>query len=273
MGTRVSPGFTIIETMLFLAVTGVLIVAMLVGVGTSLNIQRYRDAVETFKNSLQQEYASLSNVQNSRESSWDCDATATPVTGGSERRGQSECVMVGKYVRIEGSSIRSYQVLARENASGGVAEENDNDIASMRAGYTFNVSTIEVSERTMEWGTQIAWPSAGPEAQSPTTPRKIGILFIRSPDSGQVYTFTSDAVPDMQNIVAGDPTMTNTLNDMLVAGNNIPGQQQRTICVESDGLVVTGDTSISIEQFAATASAIEVQTNEYIETMGGATRC
>ena len=48
-----SKGFTIIEVMLFLAVTGALAVAILVGSGVAIGQQRYKDSVNSLQSFIQ----------------------------------------------------------------------------------------------------------------------------------------------------------------------------------------------------------------------------
>ncbi len=207
MGTQLTRGFTILETILFLAITGLMVVTMIAITGASINIQRYTDAAETFKSQLQDQYSDVTSVQNSRDSTWSCDATARPVESGNEQRGQSGCMLVGRYVRIEGSDITLYNVLARQTSQ----SQTGNDVERMKNSFIFNVDTTAIENKTMEWGTSLAWPSAGTGSQSPTTPRSLGILILRSPLSGQIYTFTSSTVATPK-----DTTGPTTLGDMIV---------------------------------------------------------
>lgn len=252
MGISTSKGFTIIETMLFLAVSGFLIVGMIAGAGVSLNIQRYNDAIESFKGLIQQQYADITNVQNGRDNNWSCGGTAVTAQDGSEYRGQSDCLMVGKYMRIEGSDITTYTVLGRQTG----ATLRTNDIENLRHNYVLNTSNAEIDERTLEWGTSIGWPESGVDASGASGNRTIGILFIRSPDTGQAYTLTSSVVPSKDAIT---PV---TLAEMLVAGNTVPGQGARTMCVVSGGLTPVSDRGIHIVSYASSASGVEVTSND-----------
>jgi type II secretory pathway pseudopilin PulG len=248
-----SRGFTIVETMLFLAISGVLIIAMVAGTGVSINVQRYRDAVETFKALLQDQYDALASVQNERDDNWSCGAQAESEIGGDSVRGQSDCVLVGRYLAIENDTVSLYSVLARgvttPSASG-------TDIDKLRANYIFNVSTVDQEEEVMEWGTRIAWPSSGGGSRNPATPRSLGILFVRSPDSGQIYTFSADTI--------ADPPSPSMLSSMIVAGAAVPGQSERTICVDSNGAFITANQSIYLAAYANGPSSIESQSNDFI---------
>lgn len=264
MGTRYSSGFTIIETVLFLSVTALLVLGVMIGTGTSINNQRYRDSTETFKNLLQEQYGALESVRNGRENTWGCNSAAQPVEGGSQKRGQSNCVIVGRYMQINRGDIKTYTVLARETSE----QERGSDVQTLELNYAYAVSEIEVDQRTMEWGTQIGWPVSGAGARPNPTPRSMAILFLRSPDSGAVYTFTSDTIP-----ASGNPANGDGLKAMIRSGEAIPGQSKRTICVKNGGLNPTGDTAVFISAFAAGPSAIETRSNDTLIRLGESTQC
>ena len=56
-------GFTIIEVMLFLALTGLLLVGILGGLGGNIARQRYNDAVQDLANILRDQYSFVSDTQ------------------------------------------------------------------------------------------------------------------------------------------------------------------------------------------------------------------
>ncbi|MFZ1301025.1 MAG: hypothetical protein WAQ27_00360 [Candidatus Microsaccharimonas sp.] len=264
MGTRRQAGFTIVETVLFLGISSLLVVTFIVGTGATINNQRYRDAVETFKSMLQEQYTDLSSVENARSNNWSCASNASISDQGAtlnDQRGQSDCVLVGKYVRVDNDKISIYQVLGVGAAGTTVL----NDIQDLKNNYTLNVSTTEVDSKDMEWGTQIAWPATvnGAPNPQPKTPRKLGIFVVRSPDSGRIYTFTAsdDDVPD---VAALGPV---AFANMLITGNTVPGQGAQLICVASNGLSNSSDRAVYLNSYAATTSAVELRTNDYIKTL------
>ena len=61
--TKTLTGFTIIEIMIFLAITGLLVVGVLVGTGSTIARQRYNDAVESFAEFLRRQYSFVINPQ------------------------------------------------------------------------------------------------------------------------------------------------------------------------------------------------------------------
>jgi type II secretory pathway pseudopilin PulG len=265
MGRSVNRGFTIIETVLFLSITSVLIVALLAGVTVSINAQRYQDSVDSFKSLLQNQYSDLTNVYNDRQDTWTCSNGAVTSEGGSSAdvRGQSDCVVMGRYIYIQNGDISLADVVGYESSS-----DQQTDLDVIRDDYELGLSSVHEDERQLEWGTRISWPVAGTDAETIGTPRSLALLIIQSPVTQTVYTFTSDSPPDSIDDVASDD-----LKAMVIAGESVPGQASRVICIESDGLSVTGNTSVFISAYATNASSIETRSNDFYTELGEATRC
>lgn len=258
MGSSNKNGFTLIETMLFLAITGALVVAVLIGTGASINVQRYRDSVTSLKSLIQSQYSNVLNVQNqSTSANISCDSNAkVGTTGAVMPRGQSDCVIMGRYVTINGSNVTTSTVIG--HASG----TTTSDLSDIKLIQSYNLATLPSSTEMsqLEWGTQIAWPKIGAGAKNPQTPRTIAILIIRSPQNGQNYTFTGDDI-------------TVPLKSLVVAGLTVPGQAQRTVCVASDGLTNNNDMAISIGAYAASSSDIEARSNATNLRLGIDSQC
>ena len=245
-----------------------LVVSLLVGVSASLNVQRYRDAAETFKSLLQQQYSNLSSVQNSRDDNWSCGASATPVVGGSatQLRGQSDCVLIGKYIQVKNENISVYQVVGYKSGTG----TQPNDIASLKNNYVLNAVKETVETSTLEWGTRITYPVRQDGVDNPApSPRSLGMLIVRSPESGQIYTFSNNesAVPAAADINAS------TFANLLVGGNTVPGQGAQLICIDTNGMLVSSDRAVYVGAFAAASSAVEIRSNDYMKSIGQDSKC
>jgi len=266
MGTHSKPGFTIIETMLVLAITGVLIATLLFGVGSSVTTQRYSDSVTSFRSLLQDQYSQVSNVSNDRGSGWTCgdDGKATPVQSGTSTPGQSHCVLLGRYVSIVAGDVSIATVIGYPTS---LAPAVASDMQTIKDNYALGISKSSVETKTLEWGAQIAWPKSGGGFQSPTTPRSIAILFLRSPDSGTTYTFTSN------DVTAVDAFSESTLKDMMQeTTTGFPGQGSRTICIEP-GAQVPEKFAVYITPYANGPGSIETRTYATTVALGGDSKC
>lgn len=232
-------GFTIIEVVLFFAVGSALTVAILAGSGMAIASQRYKDAVATLQSDIQQQYEDVVSVQNAPRSG------ASELPGCSGNRGQTACVLMGKLMTIEpGGVIAQYSVYGTERSQA----ELDAITDEYKLIQAYNPTVVSSSKQTdtMEWDTEIAWPATGPGAN--TAERSIGILVIRSPRSGLVYTFTRDNA-ETANLVV-DPSLPGAL-----------GTGKRTICVSTGGWVVGERMAVRIGERASSANAIEVRSN------------
>ena len=267
MGKHFTRGFTIIETMLVLAITGVLIAGLLVGVGSSVSAQRYKDAVANLKSVLQDQYSEVTNVSNGRDGNWKCDANAnTAVVNGGTPAGQSDCVLLGKYISIVGSDVTSAVVIGYIPPN--LQPTGTSDIEAIKDSYKLGISSDSVVKTSLEWGAQIAWPSSGGGSKNPTTPRSIAILVVRSPNSGTTYTFSSDNVNDI------DAVSDATLKSMLVESTTaIPGQSERTLCIDPNGVGVPEKLAVFIGRAANGPGSIESRSFTTIQANGGDSKC
>jgi type II secretory pathway pseudopilin PulG len=242
MGTIKNAGFTIIETMLFLGITGLLIATMLVGVGTSINIQRYRDSVTSLENILQTQYSQVTNVDNGeRTQAWSCDSTATITTSGgtdTAPRGQSDCIILGRYITTTSDqTLGIYSVVGYVNPA--TVLSND-DVTALQA-YTINTSPLLSSSYSTEWGSTLITPVTH-------TPINFSILILRSPTSGIVRTFVNPT----QSVAAGDL-------HTLIDPQYLATTSTATICVSSAATTLfTGLSAIRVNANAATSSGVEV---------------
>lgn len=236
-------GFTIIEVMLFLAITGALAVAILVGAGASIASQRYKDAVATLQSDVQQQYEDAVSVVNDRQ---------VAIDGCTENRGRSDCVLLGKLMTItSGGRISQYRVYGVEpgrSANPSAAYRDEYDV--LRS-YVPRVVDANAQESDMEWGTGIARPTRGEGAGS--APLDIGILVLRSPQSGLVYTFTRE-----------DATITE-LTDLI---NVDAANRRRNICVAPSGWTVADTLALTLAANAASANAIEIRSNNMMDSEG-----
>jgi type II secretory pathway pseudopilin PulG len=235
MGIRTQHGFTVIEVMLFLAVTGLLAVGILVGSGVSIGQQRYRDSVNSLKSFIQDQYNETTNVKNGRDSAWACDSS-TAVTedpgGTGQSRGTSDCVLLGRFMTVDasGTKINVASVVGYRGAGATAAS----DVLELQTNYKLGISPIDQEEKDVEWGAQIVKPKTA-------VPMPVSILIIRSPLSGAVMTFTGDGVVSNLNT--------------LIKPENL--QQVRDLCVNADaGSFVGKRAEVQISAYASSQAAI-----------------
>jgi len=263
MGAHFKQGFTIIETMLVLAVTGVLIAGLLFGVGSSIASQRYSDSVMSFRSLLQDQFSQLNNVNNGRDAGTPCTASTSASTAGNSAPGQSDCVLLGRYISVVRGDVSMAAVVGYQISDNAAAS----DVEYIKNNYTLGISQSSIENKSLEWGAQISWPVTGSGARSPTTPRSIAILLLRSPVSGTPYTFSEDSAEPIGAVSS------TALKDMLVESlATNPGQGSRTICVDP-GSDVPEKFAIFMSAHASGANSIETRSSAVTAEMGGSSKC
>ena len=172
-------GFTIIEVILFLTISSSLTALLLVATGTAIQRQQYREAVQSYASFVRNQYSRIINVQNDRTQDTACPIPGVESAAGS-KRGQSECVILGRYISSddnEGRQYKSYPVYGHWNGSAWQYGLGDED-------STYNA----------QWGTKTRLAD---QADGST---KVSILMYRDPDVGNL-TMRTDTISYNNNSI------------------------------------------------------------------------
>lgn len=213
VGEASSAGFTIIEVVLFLAISGSLVVALLATVGTSISRQRFTDSLTGTTSFMQLQYDETLNVVNNRTVSGCSKASGVTITtGGGSARGASGCVILGKSLEFSPTSatIMTHTIIGTEPTVAGPQTGAD-----LLKTYAPGVDGSSSSPYDIPWGTTVN--SVRVDGTSNHVNR---ILLLRSPDSGTILTF-------------GD----NGGNSLVGALSS--GPQTYNVCIQSADLVGT----------------------------------
>jgi len=222
-------GFTIVETMLFLAITGLLIMGVLAGVGNSVNNQKYHDSITSLQSKLQEQYSDTSSVDNDRSATafMSCYPDATVETGGSTPLplGQSDCVILGKYITYNDDSKLVIRKVIGYITPGTLPLAND--VLTLAAYKMKPLLLNDISSETydIEWGSTLVG-----DKTADTSHLYFSMLILRSPLSGVARTFIKTGS------VATDSNIKSLLDDGL--------NQSLKMCIKDTGTVLgSGDRS------------------------------
>lgn len=217
MGVKIHRGFTIIELVLFLGITGLVMGVLLVGVGSSLNRERYRDAVTSFENYLQGQYNLVSNVNNSHEPNEVCmDGKIVINDSTNSNPGTSDCTIVGRviYSSADGESLSSAQVYATVDASTLGGNDDNQVLAKAKLTASPHFDTFVPG-----WGVSIVDPR----------PRDVvsefSILIVRMPTNSLVHTYavnrTNVAPADIVGNQIADGGLHLCVNNSMFVANGV----------------------------------------------------
>lgn len=237
MSTPTRSGFTIIEVMLFLAITGALTIAILVGSGAAIGQQRYRDSVNSFKGLVQEQYSQIANVINSEVQNPVCSPSGAALLFSGESgqsRGTSECLVIGRFLLVEPTKVTTYNLIGQPPTGA----TGSDDSTTLR-GYAVAAQSPEAYE--ISWGARIVEPRT--EDGSTTS-----VLIVRSPLSGSILTYVQD----------GDHL--SSIRGMIDDDNMV----QKDFCIDSSGglSALARRQAVRINAKAANQGAIEIPLEE-----------
>ncbi len=232
-------GFTIIETVLVLAVSGLVIAMVLVGIGNSLSHQRYTDAVSQSVDFFRGHYAVGGSTVNNRPDTQHCSTSGLSDTNpaDADALGASSCLLLGKLLRsTNGIDISVTQVIALNDPS---ASSGPTPLPDSQALLTANLQEGDVIDNYhMEWSSKLLVPGT-------SNPAQFTIMIVRSPVSGTVHTFSAN-------------TGTARISELLSAGD--AAQVEKRMCVDHTGFFGLGaqPMGIAIARGAVNTTGVQV---------------
>lgn len=235
-------GFTVIEVVLFLGISGMLAVGLLGGWTTMINTQRYKDTAKTLQSFIQQQYNLVYNVENGRSPALSCSGSNVDEIGAANPRGQSSCILMGRFIEIQNGTALSVRAIVGQDLSEDNDATNDIDLikdsapelipADIDIGLTF-------SNLTVPWGGTIVDDGGSPETMY--------VAIIRSPVSvsGAVHTYST--------------TSFTTINDMVAVANE---NRDVPLCIDPGNNFSGGRIGVAIKARASAQSYVQIITDD-----------
>ena len=199
-------GFTLIETMLFLALAGLMFAGLVAGTNGAIRQQRYKDSVQGFVDDLRDLYSLAENVEVIDY------GDGTPYCGGStasKGRGRSRCSVYGIYAIISPTksnrnNIEAYWVTGIDQSVVDAPKTSD---ATFLSGAMVSTDTLvdgihknlSAKSHSLLWGADLVMPCAtnrfadgcnGLEDGRSSNRNQVSLFIYRSPITGSINTLT-----------------------------------------------------------------------------------
>ncbi len=228
-------GFTIIEVMLVLAISGLMLIGVLGGTFDSIRVQRYNDSLNGFAESLRKVYNEVLN----------------PRSNAGENGGASNQAIYGQIVvfGLDGQGDKFYNATLVGKVE--PPKKEDKDFIRLLAQQDITINCDTITEHVMTWGSKVF---------RNTNQQFIGTVVIaRSPLSGVVHTavgtgleFDIKTVGRCESNKAGE-RFTNQIK-------NNPGEFKTTsdvnFCINSDDAPVSRAVRLSAD--GSNTSAVNI---------------
>ncbi len=223
-----------IEVLLFLSISGLMMAGVLVGIGDSINRQRYTEATTSFLDYMQSQYSLVDNVRNNRPDDRAC-TTSGIGTGSDGGRGTSSCIVVGRLIEsINGQSVQSRPVYATVDVESDDLSEADY-LDALRLQPAPDDLTTDDGNYELAWQTTVYTDPANPDAS-----RHFALLILRLPTNGLTRTYVATSVTDIS-----DFWKKSTLTEV-------------NLCVEPSGLIGRAPaTGVRILEGAANSTGVQ----------------
>lgn len=239
MGMKKTAGFTMIEVMLVLAITGLMFAGFMVAANAGIQRQQYRDSVYSLQSQLKNQYNLVQNPTNDRtKTDGECFND-----GGTPRGTMSNCFVVGRMIRIDDSKITTGPVLGLSSADDADIEPGKTGFGSVWNLYEHtnddNPTAVGVESKPLKWGASVKSIDS-----ATAVGKQLSVLIIMSPVNGSLRTYVKKGAPA-------------TADAMVVAANQA---NKVDICIDNGALDIVGGKpmAVRIEANASSGAGVSV---------------
>lgn len=258
MSQQKAHGFTVIEVMIFLSISGLLIIIAFMGTGSSLARAQFKDGMSTIQSFVQQQYSDVQNGLNLRT-----NIVGSPECGPSNPiPGTGKCLFLGKLITFDpanGNQIVVYPVVSStapsSNDSMSESQMLDayNPIVAKSTGPPHGPNDLR-EYFDLPWQIKSIRSCDRSKLDTITADKMLGdcdvaggsfdsYLILRSPQSGAINTYIFDGGWDLDNgsSLKLDPTKPLGNPNRGYMGFTSLSNYRNTgnICFESQGLIKT----------------------------------
>lgn len=193
-------GFTIIEVMMFLAISMLLLLGVFLMSGNMISGTRFTDSVRGLESFLQRQYEEVTSGVNTRTQ---VSCSGSVVSSGSSTPGTSDCLLLGKVIvfRANTETVDTYNIVGSQ----WTAIPTNPTLSQLL--YSYNPQSVPTSRSsfTIPWQAEF---TAGRRADAQAVN---AIAFMRSPVSSEVGTF--------HFATSASPTSVINYSSMTVSGS------------------------------------------------------
>lgn len=230
IGGKSQKGFTIIEVMLFLAISGFLFVGIAAGAGANIARQRYQTSVQDLTEFLRAQYSAVANTQVSLrattneekifcantvmdlvdQANWQWKGGSTGIDGTAlkekdQARGRTDCLIYGKVVIFDDTlaQVASYDLLGGDYQSlddakkVSIESSDDPTLEALKAVHASPFVSQVFQQCSLNYNStsvhRIQWDSHVELPYTDDIAQKT-IIIVRSPVDGAMHTYSHDGV-------------------------------------------------------------------------------
>lgn len=214
-----SGGFTVIEVILFLAITGLLFAGIMAVITGTVNRTRYETAVQETLDSIQGEYSKILNVKNDREKPYVCSTSVIQESSRGTSRGRTQCSVVGRLLRTsrDAKVITAYPVYARADITSTAVRSILTDASKTEneklLALRLSTAPDQSEQVKLEWGVSLHRPG------NKSRPYVFSALIVRMPFSSSIRTYTSGNPNESIASIRGSANLSLCINSNGLAGN------------------------------------------------------